>query len=164
MIAPSVAMYSLEGGLTLPPFLLLLIGGAISLYSLWQFRRWLTAGQEGVAAGSRRLEGLVDELVATAEATVSAVEEKAEALTDVIARADEKLARLEAATVAPPAPAPAQPAAAVAPAPAADADLPELHRLIYGLADAGKDVTGIARQLHITKGEVELILGLRQTG
>jgi hypothetical protein len=153
------------------PFLLFLIGAALSVYCLWQLRRWLEQADGAAAAGSRRLGSLVDELVATAETTVSVVEEKAEALAAAIARADERLVRLEAAVAAPPVQAmPAMPAVrAVAPAhepgPAAVAvPVPaqrELYSKVYALADAGHDVTGIARTLNIAKGEVQLILGIR---
>lgn len=45
---------------------------------------------------------------------------------------------------------------------AAAGEMPETHRLVYSLADKGSNVTQIARQLSITKGEVQLILGLRR--
>lgn len=161
------------------PLLLLLIGGACSLYCLWQLRRWLGESEATASSASRRLETLVDELVATAETTVTLVEEKAEELSRVIARADERLARLDVITRAPaPAPAPAPPVepAAVITMPAPPAEparpaafppgLPEAQRdvysTVYALADSGLDVTAIARRLSMTKGEIQLILGLRQ--
>jgi len=164
------------------PWLALLVGGAVSLYCLWQFRRWLGVPQEAVPAASRRLEVLVDELVATAEAASAVVQEKADALTELVAQADRRLHALAAASqaVAGPAvagPAPAAPVAAVAPAapaepiaaaveaaPAPTAVHPDLHRQVYALADGGHDVTTIARRLGLTKGEVMLILGLRKGG
>lgn len=225
------------------PVLLLLAGGAVAFYGIWQFRRWIRETQEAVAAGPRRLETIVDELVATAEATVAAVAEKSESVVEVLDRADQTVRRLEEATKAaleslealkhageksakkpaapkasparagggrsraaaaakppggtPPAPTPsaepppreleiqellgrrrvplrsqsfehagasrhAEPAPLRKETGAATADLPDLHRRIYGLADAGLDVTDIARQLSMTKGEVQLILGLRR--
>ncbi|MDB4895871.1 MAG: hypothetical protein JWN15_2133 [Firmicutes bacterium] len=155
------------------PFLLFLIGAALSVYCLWQLRRWLEQADGAAAAGSRRLGSLVDELVATAETTVSVVEEKAEALAAAIARADERLVRLEAAVAAPPVQALPAVAAVRAlevepvhePRPVAEAvPVPaqrELYSKVYALADAGHDVTGIARTLNIAKGEVQLILGIR---
>ncbi|MDF2627924.1 MAG: hypothetical protein K0R39_1755 [Symbiobacteriaceae bacterium] len=169
--------------------LLLLAGGAVALYCLWQFRRWLGEPPEAGPAGVQRLETLVDELVATAEATSAVVQEKAEALAGLIAEADRRIGALsdeKAAAGAPAAsqptlvahaPLPAEPAAAppaavsapvtaLAPAlPAAEppaAHVPETHRQVYALADAGHEVTAIARSLGLTKGEVQLILGIRK--
>lgn len=211
--------------------LLLLTGGAIALYCLWQFRRWLGEPQETGPAGIQRLETLVDELVATAEATSAVVQEKAEALAGLIAEADRRIGALSAGdagagagsagraaagrpepavqaemrpqaavpttdaqptevrraevrrepAVGPdlPATASAAPAGAKAevvpanaavgaPAPAQPAaeqpgtQVPDLHRQVYALADAGNDLTAIARRLGLTKGEVQLILGLRK--
>jgi DNA-binding NarL/FixJ family response regulator len=161
------------------PFLLLLTGGAVSLYCLWQFRRWLGEAQPGAAGapGMRRLEVLVDELVATAEATAAVVQEKAEALTALITQADQRIGALSAppaaeirpsvsmapaALSAPVAAAMAAPEAEPEPAPAPVPALPDLHREVYALADSGQDVTMIARQLGLTKGEVQLVLSLRR--
>lgn len=55
----------------------------------------------------------------------------------------------------------ALPASAVRPA-GSHSETPETHRLVYTLADKGNDVTQIARQLSMAKGEVQLILGLRR--
>lgn len=147
------------------PILLLLAGGAVSLYCLWQFRRWLGEPAESGPSGSQRLEVLVDELVATAEAASAVVRERAEALTELIAEADRRVGALAAPApvvetqeppVAPPAPAPAVPASEPVAGPA------DAHRQVYALADAGHDVTAIARRLGLTKGEVLLILGIRK--
>ena len=150
------------------PFLLLLVGAAVSLYCVWQFRRWLGEPQEAVPVGMQRLEVLVDELVATAESTSAVVQEKADALTELVAQADRRIGALAAAAQGPAAPAPVQerPAPAAAPpepvpAPAAAA-LSDVHHQVYALADGGSDVTAIARRLGLTKGEVMLILGLRK--
>lgn len=108
--------------------MLLLVGGGLSLYCLWRFRGWLGQphGSEIGAAHIQRIEVLVDELLATAEATSSVVQEKAEALQELIDRADRRLRALEAAVEDAPLPAPAPapvaaavevPAAAPAPAP-----------------------------------------------
>lgn len=171
------------------PLLLSLAGAAVALYCLWQLRRWLQETQAAAAAGPQRLEALVDELLATAEATAIVVQEKAEALEAVIAQADRRIETLHRGAPAPeaavaasvaPAPAPAEPAAPgptpapasapapepVLPAPPASEpgqELPEIHRAVYTLYDAGQDHTAIARRLGLTKGEVQLILGLRQT-
>jgi transposase-like protein len=161
------------------PFLLLLVGGGVALYCLWQFRRWLGEAQPGAggAPGMQRLEVLVDELVATAEATAAVVQEKAEALSELITQADQRIGALSAPAVAAPpmaaapaaAPAPVaaavpapEPAPAPAPAPASAPALPEMHRDVYALADSGQDVTMIARRLGLTKGEVQLVLSLRR--
>jgi len=243
------------------PVLLLLAGGAIAFAGIWQFRRWIQETQDEMSAGPRRLEVIVDELVATAETTVAAIEEKTEALAGSLSRADLAVKRVEeaikaaqelAAAPKPPSgkaaredPAPKASAAkrggtkppprapvaqrplqpAIAPSPeiltaeqerpaprpelklaeplpsreqeirellgrrppprmhaperpvaarpaepaprrpesgAAPADLPDLHQRVYALTDKGVDVTDIARQLSMTKGEVQLILGLRR--
>jgi hypothetical protein len=171
--------------------LLLMLGVAISAYCLWQLRRWLSGAEAAVAAGPKRLEALVDELVATAEATVAAVEEKAESLAVLLEEADVKLAKLkgtgsggEGPTVAKvTAAAQARPvelasvhilepvvrqpepfvSPVVIPAQPQGATTPELHAEVYRLLDAGTDQTGIARQLGISRGEVHLILGLRRS-
>lgn len=148
------------------PSLLLLAGGAVALYCLWQFRRWLGEPAESGPAGSQRLEVLIDELVATAEATSAVVQERADALTGLIAEADRRIGALAApppavAEVQAPAVAPPAPAQAV-PAPEPVTGPPEAHRQVYALADAGHDVTAIARRLGLTKGEVLLILGIRK--
>lgn len=96
------------------PFLLLLAGGAVSLYCLWQFKRWLGEPQEANPAGSQRLEVLVDELVATAEATSAVVQEKAETLTELIAEADRRIRALADGGAEAPAPAAAVQRPAVA--------------------------------------------------
>lgn len=44
------------------------------------------------------------------------------------------------------------------------AEPPASHRAVWDLAEQGLDVTAIARRLQKTKGEVELILGLRRLG
>lgn len=159
--------------------LLALVGGAVALYCLWQFRRWLAEGERSSGAGPRRLEVLVDELLTTAEATSSVVQEKAEQLAEAIAEADKRIAALKAPAAGAPA-VPGQPAGAAPepvvptvtlplpePEPAVavaepEPGVPVLHRDVYALADAGQDLTTIARTLGLTKGEVQLILGLRQ--
>lgn len=147
------------------PVALLLLGGALAAYSLWQLRRWLVEAERHAAAGPRRLEAIAAELIATAEGTAAAVAEKTEALADAIARANAAAARLDAAAVGagdpegPQAPSPEPAPVKAAPAPVVER--PEMHRRVYSLADAGLDVTGIARQLGLAKGEVQLILGLR---
>ncbi|HYF80291.1 MAG TPA: hypothetical protein VD973_24550 [Symbiobacteriaceae bacterium] len=178
--------------------LLLLAGGAVALYCLWQFRRWLGEPQESGPAGVQRLETLVDELVATAEATSAVVQEKAEALVGLLAEADRRIGALsaseplagagrpsagaqpepavtpEVSVAAPESASEAEPSAVVASAAvpsqapvqaaaeAAGPRAPDLHRQVYELADAGTDVTAIARRLGLTKGEVQLILGIRK--
>jgi hypothetical protein len=107
------------------------------------------------------------------EATAAVVQEKAEALSELITQADQRIGALSAPAVAAPpmaaapaaAPAPvaaAVPAPAPAPAPASAPALPEMHRDVYALADSGQDVTMIARRLGLTKGEVQLVLSLRR--
>jgi hypothetical protein len=158
--------------------LLALAGAAVALYSLWQLRRWLAEGETSAAAVPRRLEALVDELLVTAETTSTVVQDKAEALAVAIAEADRRLEALraipmrEATTAALPREVPAATVPIPPPLPdpvsavpaAAVPVVPDLHRQVYGLTDAGQDVTAVARKLGLTKGEVQLILGLRQNG
>ncbi len=164
----------------MPSVLLLLIGGGIAFYSLWQLRRWLAEAERQSAAGPRRLEAIVEELIATAEGASAAVAEKTEALELSITKANAALAKLDAANaggvqsaaprrlVGPRVKRAAAPEPVAAPAAQADPvlmsapDVPELHRRVYTLADTGQDVTTIARQLSLTKGEVQFILGLRR--
>lgn len=172
----------------MPSVLLLLVGVGVLLYSLWQLRRWLAEAQGRLAAAPRRLEGIVEELIVTAEGAAAVVAERTEALEGTIARANATLAKLDAAMTGRsragelslrkrvsvpkdrhPRAASAslgsvqatETAPAVPPAPATP-EIPELHRRVYALADAGQDLTSIARQLSLTKGEVQFILGLRR--
>lgn len=213
------------------PVLLLVIGGLITGYALWQVRRWLRETSVSLTEGPRRLEAIAEELINSAEAASAAVAEETERLADLITRAEARAGELRAllerspepvrapgsgkqvpgargervmVTAVPvrfrharkeirrtaaertalsqpgPGPAPAvslsiQPA----PMPAAASvtaeqpvsiresnpvtnEMPETHRLVYTLADRGQDVTQIARQLSMTKGEVQLILSLRR--
>ncbi len=91
------------------------------------------------------------------------MDQKAAKIEILIEQADEKLRALDAAQQRPRAPAP--------PAPVREEPLrmPErgtstdpLHRRVYELADAGKDVLTIAREIGKPTGQVELILALRR--
>ncbi|MBX3378137.1 MAG: hypothetical protein KF678_14170 [Phycisphaeraceae bacterium] len=88
------------------------------------------------------------------------LDRQAARLEHLIATADDRLARLEAATrradAAPPAP--AQPAP---PQPRRDTTDP-LTRQIYDLSDRGMPPVEIARHLNQHTGKIELILALRQ--
>jgi hypothetical protein len=48
------------------------------------------------------------------------------------------------------------------PLPGSKLSAEEKQRLVYGYADAGMDIHEIAREMQIGKGEVKLILSLRQ--
>jgi transposase-like protein len=175
-----------------PSFLLLVSGTIITGYALWQLKQWVRQMQEASLSAPHRLEAIVEELVLTAEVASAAVAEKTEQLDAALASVDERLAKLQTAAVAAraaadglpvsrPRPRPAQrlpvstrvspsapePVELTLPAPSLrpldlQPAMPELHRRVYRLADAGSDVTTIARQLSVTKGEIQLILNLRR--
>jgi DNA-binding NarL/FixJ family response regulator len=137
------------------------IGGCLTLYTLWQVRRALRSLEEARMAGPVRLQEIMDELVASAELASQVVEEKSEELIRLISMADDRLLRLGKTATTP---------AGVEQLPE-DLRQPELeqpqvvnerHRLVLDLANRGSDVTGIARELNITKGEVQLILGIHR--
>lgn len=176
----------------MPSFLLLVTGAIITGYALWQLKQWVRQMQEASLSAPQRLEAIVEELVLTAEVASAAVAEKTEQLDAALASVDERIAKLQTAAVAaraaadgmsanrprfrqayrlpdparvsPPATEPlelAMPAPSLRPLDLHPA-MPELHRRVYRLADAGNDVTTIARQLSVTKGEIQLILNLRR--
>jgi len=175
-----------------PPFLLLVAGTIITGYALWQLKHWVRQIQDASLSAPQRLEAIVEELVLTAEVASAAVAEKTEQLDAALASVDERIAKLQTSAAAaraaadgmPPArlrsrqayrlPAPTrdpspqtEPVDLVLPAPSLrpldlHPTMPELHRRVYRLADAGNDITTIARQLSVTKGEIQLILNLRR--
>lgn len=90
---------------------------------------------------------------------------KAARLEQLIADADDRLARLGVASQTTPPPVP-PPSPAVLPVggprmPSVDPPTPDEHERIYRLADAGMDSVEIARQTGKPTGQVELILALR---
>lgn len=162
----------------MPPVLLLFLGMIVTISGLWQLRLWIRRAEQVNLTAPARFEAIVEELVSTAEAASAAVAEKTEELEAALERADRKLEELEAGTrSARPQEVVARPLRArpalrlTAPhrigrletvAPQPQPVMPELHRRVYQLVDAGHDVTAVARQLSVTKGEVQLILNLRR--
>lgn len=155
------------------PALLILAGAGLIFYALWELRRVTRLLRSGpdLGAEARRLENLAADIAAAAGEVAEDLERRSERLTALLQAADERLAALRGALAVqvppppPPAAAPAPPgpapAAAVPPPPAAPA-LPELHRRVYELADAGLDAEAVARELKLARGEVQLVLGLRR--
>jgi hypothetical protein len=121
--------------------ILMLAGLCLAVISFWQLRRAL--GE--VAATPARLDGLIDELVATAEATTAIVADRAEALSALLAEADQRIADLR--QVGAPAVAPA--------ATGAPAQRPLADR-VHALLAAGADEAEVSRQLGIARTAVRL--------
>jgi len=175
-----------------PSFLLLAVGTIITGYSLWQLKQWIRQMQEASLTAPQRLEAIVEELVLTAEVASAAVAEKTEQLDAALASVDERIVKLSKAAGAARAATEGMPSTRSRPRQAyrvrsservsapenepieltlpipshrplnLPPAMPELHRRVYRLADAGNDITTIARQLSVTKGEIQLILNLRR--
>ncbi len=118
------------------------------------------------------------DLLDTAQRLSAQLDNKAERLEQLIAHADQRLARLAEATAesgeppsqpsprpraAPPPPAPPKPVAPPeASAPPPSPSLDPLTVAVYDLADTGRNPVEIAQRLDEQIGKVELILALRQ--
>jgi len=100
----------------------------------------------------------------TAQRLAAQLDNKSQRLELLIAEADERIARMEAAAVRPivGAGTNAEPVpTSIAGRATEDGSTDALRRSIYALADRGLDPPGIARQLDEQVGKVELILALR---
>lgn len=98
--------------------------------------------------GPARLEELAEALIAAAEEALDSVEQRRQALEELAQRLEQRLQ--ETAAPAPP------PVRSTEPPPA-----PSRFAELYALADSGLDLTDIARRAGLSRGEVQLILGLR---
>jgi hypothetical protein len=157
---------------------LLVIGLGIMLFCLWRFKRYTREMIQAAAAGPKRLEVLVEELIATAESTASLVSEKTEELEAYIQAADLRIASLRGeAILTEPKPQPGlkagePPLGAAGPevqaqgvtAPNDQGSSPTVHRHVLALTAAGLPPAGIARELQISAGMVEMILSMRRSG
>lgn len=140
---------------------LMLVGLVLAGYALRQVGRLLREAEQAPA----RLDALVDELVATAEATTATVVDRAEALGQLLVAADERIAALRAAQ---PAAAPAHVPPATAQvgftAPPAPAPAPSLAEVVGARAAAGQDEATIARELGLARTAVRLALQASKAG
>lgn len=151
---------------------LMISGLLLAGLSLWQVGRLLRQAE----AAPARLDALVDELVATAEATTATVADRAEALGALLEAADARIASLQAlcgglggaatpgasvgrsATPAPgygPAQAPGAPAVTLT---------PSLTEVVSARLAAGQDEATIARELGIARTAVRLAARAGKTG
>lgn len=135
--------------------LVLMLGGfVLAVLSLWQVSRLLRESERAPA----RLDALVDELVATAEATTATVADRAEELSLLLAAADERIATLrevqQAIPVQPSAPPTAMPSAPVR----------SLAAVVGARAAAGQDEATIARELGLATTAIRLALQTSKAG
>ena len=131
-----------------------------------QAKRDLASGRTTVPTNSlsasdvrhlaEELNTLVAELQDTSRRIAAQIDNRVTKLDILLAEADEKIKRLEAAVTAS-TPLPDSLPAATPPAEASD----PRHRRIYELADQGHSPREIAQQVSMPPGEVELILNLR---
>jgi hypothetical protein len=140
--------------------LALMIGGLVLAgVSLWQVGRLLQQAE----TATTRLDLLVDELVATAEATTATVADRAEALGELLSQADERVASLQAMTAgAAGAPVvPQAPARTQAPSQTQDllrtqAPAASVGEIVRARLAAGQDEATIARELGLARTAVRL--------
>ena len=99
------------------------------------------------------LEHLLAEIQDLSRDHIARLDTKIRLLTQLLQDADQKKRELEALLDR-------RPAAAPPPKPAKPGN--PLHEQVYGLVDAGKEVSDICSATGLEKGEVELILGLRR--
>ncbi len=148
----------------------LLVGAALILWSWLMFKRDRDRASQTLSDRTQKdLEAAVEELTSLAEEVTADLKRKSTQLEELIVEADRRIARFEAGTAAQDkapemagflAPA-ALPKARLAVATASETGA---RNEIWELAQKGLDVTEIAKVSKKTKGEVELILGLRKLG
>lgn len=137
------------------PYVLLFAGVAILLFTLLRRRR---APLDARPLGSfdpdgrdprQELERLLIEIQDLSRDHIARLDSKIRLLNQLLLDCDKKKAELEALL-----------GKSTSPAPPLRPSNP-LHDQVYGLRDAGRDVAAICRETGLEKGEVELILGLR---
>jgi DNA-binding NarL/FixJ family response regulator len=108
----------------------------------------------------RQMQNLLVELNDMARQMSAQLDTRAAKLEQLIADADDRLARLQSATRG----APEEPAPTMRLTGTEDraAEIDPRHADVYRLADAGRSPTEIAQQLNRPRGEIELILALRR--
>jgi hypothetical protein len=112
-----------------------------------------TTSPDAGADNRSRLDTAMDDAEELAQLIADRLDRQAARLEQLIAAADERLARLEQAASQPPPSLPTAPRREVA---------DPLSRQVYDLSDRGLPSVEIARQLNQHTGKVELILALRQ--
>jgi hypothetical protein len=157
-----------------------MLGGlGLAILSLWQVGRLLREAERAPA----RLDALVDELVATAEATTATVVDRAEALTTLLAAADERIAALRGEAGRPASPVEPEGQVVVSRTRVAvttvqppsgglgDRQRPQtqpsassLATVVSARAAAGQDEATIARELGLARTAVRLALQAAQSG
>lgn len=131
---------------------LMLLGLALASLSLWQVGRLLREAERAPA----RLDALVDELVATAEATTATVADRAEALSSLLEAADERIAALRQA--------PSSVSVPVSTSAQATPSGTSLAEVVGARVAAGQDEATIARELGIARTAVRLAMQAAKTG
>jgi len=145
-------------------WIVLIIGALFVAVVLPRLRRRKDGAQEtlgsfGASAGGAReeLERLLTEIQDLSREHIARLDTKIRMLNQLLLECDQKKRELEdvlarAGGAAPAAPAPAAPSRPANP----------LHSQVYTLQDSGKELLDICAATGLEKGEVELILGLRQ--
>jgi small-conductance mechanosensitive channel len=102
----------------------------------------------------REMSNLLVELSEMARQITAQLDTRSAKLQALIQEADQRIARLQQSSAAPPAP--------TTDAATEQPSLDQRHMDVYALADQGRSPDQIAQQLNRPKGEVELILALRR--
>ncbi|HLO01873.1 MAG TPA: hypothetical protein VK191_02035 [Symbiobacteriaceae bacterium] len=130
--------------------LTLMVGGLmLAGLSLWQVTRLLREAERAPA----KLDALVDELVATAEAATATVTDRAEEMSLLLAAADERIAILRQVRPV------ERPRQSTLPTQA-----PSLAEAVGARAAAGQDEATIARELGLARTAVRLAVQAARTG
>jgi FtsZ-interacting cell division protein ZipA len=118
----------------------------------------------------RELDSILVRIQEVSREAIGRMDSKMRMLEQLIKEADEATARLKQATLdanlnlIPAAPDPSPTESAPEPEPETPATpLNPLHQRVYELADDGKDIVEICRDTELDRGEVQLILGLRDS-
>lgn len=167
------------------PTFLVLTGMLLVGWSLWEFRRLLRRSDEGLRSyeGSgcrdreKELQRLADQLVASAQEVLAAIDGRTQELEFLLERADAIASKMRAnerpqAGNLIPVEVPVEAAAGSSPEPPGSrepsgalwAEPPDKYREVFALAEQGADPKEIARKTSLTTGEVQLILGLKRIG
>lgn len=104
------------------------------------------------AEGRESMDEIFVKLQEFSRDTLARLDTKIRMLNELLARADSRIAELKAATEAKPRPAEPPPGRAANP----------LHEKIFRLADEGRSQPEITQATGLQRGEIELILGLRE--
>jgi len=146
-------------------WIVLVIGALFVAVVLPRLRRRKEGAQEtlgsfGASAGGAReeLERLLTEIQDLSREHIARLDTKIRMLNQLLLECDQKKRELEDVLTR------AGGAAPAAPPPAAASSRPTnpLHSQVYTLQDSGKELLDICAATGLEKGEVELILGLRQ--